>query len=54
MKMVLVRPLMTNSKMTVRDHAAPYHTVYKSSHPLLVRWGRVSLWTDVHYPPRYP
>ena len=47
-KMILVRPLMTNLQMTVRDDYAvsacsplslPTHTcsVYKSFHPLLVR-----------------
>ena len=51
-----VTPQMTNLKMTVRDDCAvdacsPLPTLYKSSHPLLLRGGGVSLWTDVCHPP---
>ena len=45
-KMMLVRTLMTNLKMTVRDDCAFLHvaplptpTVYRGSHPLLVKGG---------------
>ena len=45
---MVVRPLMTNLKMTVRDmclHVAPHpqtHSVCKSSHPLLVGGERLA------------
>ena len=53
---MLVRPLMTNLKMTISDDCAVSacntNSVYKSSHPLLVRGrGRVGLWTNVHHAP---
>ena len=52
---MLVRPLMTNLKMTVLFlHVAHLsHSVYKSSHPLLGEWAAegVGLWTDVCHPP---
>ena len=49
-KMMVVRPLMTNLKMTVRDDCTvsacspppPTHSVCKSSHPLLVGGGRLA------------
>ena len=62
-KMMLVRPLMTNLKMTVRDDCAvsacspPPLTLLMLSptpNPLLVwagGWGKVSLWTDACRPP---
>ena len=52
-KMMLVRPLMTNCKMIVRDVSAcspPPHSIHKCSHSLLVSGG-VGLWTDVCQPP---
>ena len=57
-KMMVVRPLMTNLKMTVRDDCTvsacspppPTHSVCKSSHPLFVRGGEVCLCTDVFNP----
>ena len=53
---MLVRPLMTNLKMTVLFlHVAHLsHSVYKSSHPLLGEWAAegVGLWTDVCHPPQ--
>ena len=55
---MLVRPLMTDLKTTVRDdHAisayrSPHpNSVYKRSHPLLIGVGGVGLWTDVCHPP---
>ena len=54
---MLVRPLMTDSKMTVREDCAvsacnPFpHSIYKSSHPLLVGAGSQSL---DRYPPPSP
>ena len=55
---MLVRPLMTNLKMTVLFlHVAHLsHSVYKSSHPLLGGWAAegVGLWTDVCHSPRPP
>ena len=60
---MLVRPLMTNLQMTVRDDcaAATYSyrsppSVYESSHPIPVEGlGGVSLWIDVcHPPPQLP
>ena len=50
---MLVRPLMTNFKMIVRDVSAcspPPHSIHKCSHSLLVSGG-VGLWTDVCQPP---
>ena len=54
--MMLVKPLLTNLKTTIRDDCAVSahntNSVYKSSHPLLVRGGgRVGLWTDVYHAP---
>ena len=58
-KMVLVRPPMTNLKMTVRADCtvpacSPPPSAYKSSHLLFVRGSGggkgVSLWTDVRPP----
>ena len=52
-KMMLVRPLMTNCKMIVRDVSAcspPPHSIHKCSHSLLVSGG-VGLGTDVCQPP---
>ena len=55
---MLVRPLMTDLKTTVRDDYAisacrPPHpnSVYKPSHPLLMGVGGVGLWTDVCHLP---
>ena len=55
-KMMPVTPQMTSLKMTVRDDCfvsacSPLPTLYKSSHPLLLRGGGVGLWTDVCHPP---
>ena len=58
-KMALVRPPMTNLKMTVRTDllflniaASPLPTsVCKISCPTGSQWGGVSLWTDVLYSP---
>ena len=56
--MTLVRPPMTNLKVTVRTDCAisacsqPPTSVYKRSYPPVARgWGEVSLWTDVCPPP---
>ena len=45
-KTMLVRPLVTNFKKTVRADCAVSPSVYKSSCPLIVR-GQVSIWTGV-------
>ena len=57
-KMMLVRPLMNNLKMTVRYDCAVSacnpspDSIYENSHPLL--WTDVSLWTDVCHPSPTP
>ena len=59
---MLVRPLMTNFKATVRDDCAVSvcsapSSIYKNSCPLIVSrvgaGGEVSLWTGVR-PPLHP
>ena len=56
--MSLVKPLMTNLKMTVRDDYAvsafsppPLLVSVKALVPLVAGVGGASLWMDVHHPP---
>ena len=56
--MSLVKPLMTNLKMTVRDDYAvsacsppPLLVSVKALVPLVAGVGGAGLWMDVHHPP---
>ena len=54
--MMLVRPLMTNLKMTVRDDCAvsaccPSPTLLVNAFTPYLSWWAVGLWTVVYHPP---